>query len=141
MAKVHISPNNATDRTIRSIDRRREQERRFMIKKAREHAEELTAKLVQRLIDRELVETSSISDLREAFVNQLQLLGAMDEFDVQLKIAPVRTLVQDPNIISLFLTQYIIEDLIDHPAILDIFGEDLEIYLATDSVFRVLRPM
>ena len=112
-----------------------------MIKKAREHAEELTAKLVQRLIDRELVETSSISDLREAFVNQLQLLGAMDEFDVQLKIAPVRTLVQDPNIISLFLTQYIIEDLIDHPAILDIFGEDLEIYLATDSVFRVLRPM
>ena len=27
MAKIHISPNRATDKTIRDIDRRREQER------------------------------------------------------------------------------------------------------------------
>ncbi len=140
MAKMHISPNNATDKTIRSIDRKREQERRFMMKKARENADELVSKLVQRLIDRELVETTSVLDLREAFVNQLNQLSSLEEFDVQLKVAPIRTLVQDANIVTLYLTQYIIEDLINHPAILDIFGEDLEIYLATDSVFKVLRP-
>ncbi|MBC8208815.1 MAG: hypothetical protein H8E79_06575 [Desulfobulbaceae bacterium] len=140
MAKMHINPNNTTDKTIRSIDRKREQERRFMVKKAKDNAEEFVAKLVQRLIDRELVETSSVIELREAFVNQLNQLSTLEEFDVQLKVAPIRTLVQDANIVSLFLTAYIIEDLINHHAILDIYGEDIEIYLAVDSVFKVLRP-
>jgi hypothetical protein len=37
------------------------------------------------------------------------------------------------------MTQYIVEDLINHPDIQDVFGDDLDIYLAVDSVFRVLR--
>ena len=64
----------------------------------------------------------------------------MEEFDLQIKLAPVRTLVQDPNIVTLFLTQYIIEDLIDHPDIQDVFGEDIDIYRAVDSVTKALRP-
>ena len=57
-----------------------------------------------------------------------------------MKLAPVRTLVQDPNIVSLYLTQYIIEDLIENPDIQDVFGEDIDIYRAIDSVTKVLRP-
>ncbi len=140
MAKVHISPTRATDKTIRSIDRKREQERRFMFRKAREHAAEFSKKLVQRLIDREIIETSSVSSIQETFASQFGLLADMDDFDLQMKIAPLRTLVPDPNIVSLYLTQYVIEDLINNPAIQDIFGEDLDIYLAVDSVFKVLRP-
>ena len=140
MAKSHISPNNATDKTIRSIDRKREQERRFMLQKARENADELAAKLVQRLIDKGIVETTSVQSLHDTFEEQLKKLANLDEFEIQLKVAPVRTLVPDPNIISLYLTQFIIEDLINHSAIQDIYGEDLEIYLATDSIFKTLRP-
>ncbi len=139
MAKVNISPNRTTDKTIRTIDRKREQERRKMFLKAKDHAPEFAAKLVQRLIDREILETTSVSAMREAFENQLNKLGYLEEFELQMKIAPVRTIAQDPNIVSLYFTQYIVEDLIEHPAIQDIFGDDLDIYRAVDSVFRVLR--
>ena len=140
MAKVHISPNRTTDKTIRAIDRRRENERRKMFHHARDHAELFAKKLVQRLIDREIIETNSVESLQEAFDKQLRQMGQIDEFDLQMKLAPVRTLVQDPNIVSLYLTQYVIEDLINHPAIMDIFGEDLDIYRAIDSIMKVLRP-
>lgn len=140
MAKVHISPNRATDKTIRAIDRKRENERRKMFHYAQEHAELFAKKLVQRLIDREIIETDSVESLQEAFTKQMKRMGSLDEFDLQMKLAPVRTLVQDPNIVTLYLTQYVIEDLIDHPSIMDIFGEDLDIYRAIDSIMKVLRP-
>ena len=52
----------------------------------------------------------------------------------------VDNLVPDPNLISLYLTQYIIEDLIDHDNIQDVFGDDLAIYNAVDSVLSRIRP-
>jgi hypothetical protein len=139
MAKASISPNRATDKTIRTIDRKREQERRKMFLRAKDHAPEFAAKLVQRLIDREIIETNSVTAIQDAFENQLQKLGYIEEFELQMKIAPVRTVAQDPNVVSLYFTQYIVEDLIQNPAIQDVFGDDLDIYLAVDSVFRVLR--
>lgn len=139
MAKASISPNRATDRTIRTIDRKREQERRKMFLRAKEHAQEFAAKLAQRLLDREIIETNSITAVKDAFENQLLKLGYLEEFELQMKIAPIRTIAQDPNVVSLYFTQYIVEDLIENPAIQDVFGDDLDIYRAVDSVFRVLR--
>ncbi len=140
MAKAHISATNATDKTIRAIDRKREQERRFILRKGRDNADEFATRLVQRLIDRNIIETDSVTDLKELFAKQLQLLPEMEDFDIQMKTAPIRTLVQDANILSLYLTQYIIEDVINHPAIEDIFGDDIDIYRAVDSIFKILRP-
>ena len=111
-----------------------------MFLRAKDHAPEFAAKLVQRLIDREIIETNSVTAVREAFENQLNQLGYLEDFDLQMKIAPVRTLAQDPNVVSLYFTQYIVEDLIENPAINDVFGDDLEVYRAVDSVFRILRP-
>lgn len=140
MAKIHISATNATDKTIRTIDRKRERERRFILRKARDNADEFSAKLVQRLIDRQVIETDSVQSLRDVFVGQLKKLPEMEEFDIQMKVAPIRTLIPDPNIVSLYLTQFIIEDLINHPSIEDIFGDDIDIYRAVDSIFKILRP-
>lgn len=140
MAKAHISATNSTDKTIRTIDRKRERERRFIFNKAKENAEEFASRLTQRLIDKGILEISSVTTVREAFTKQLQKLPGMDDFDIQLKVAPNRTLIPDPNIVSLYLTQYVIEDLINNPAIEDVFGEDLDVYRAIDSVFKVLRP-
>ncbi len=139
MAKVNISPNRTTEKTIRSIDRKREQERKKMLRQAKEHATEFSIHLVQRLIDKQIIETSDVERLKELFAEQLDKLPYMDDFELQMKVAPLRTLVQDPNIVSLYLSQYIIEDLINHPVIQDIFGDDLDIYLAVDSLFQVLR--
>ncbi len=110
-----------------------------MFSRAKDHAQEFAAKLVQRLIDREIIETNSVTAIKDAFESQLQQLGYIEEFELQMKIAPVRTIAQDPNVVSLYFTQYIVEDLIQNPAIQDVFGDDLDIYLAVDSVFRVLR--
>ncbi len=140
MAKAHISATNATNKTIRAIDRKRERERRFILKKAKENAEEFATRLTQRLTDREIIEVNSLQTIREVFAKQLQQLASMDEFDIQMKVAPNRTLIPDPNIVSLYITQYIIEDLINNPAVEDIFGEDIDVYRAVDSIFKVLRP-
>ena len=139
MAKVHISANRATDKTIRTIDRKREQERRKMFHQAKDNAEALSAKLVQRLLDKEIIETHSVQGIRECFEEQLKRLSFLEDFELQMKIAPVRTLAQDPNVVSLYITQYFVEDLINHPDIQDVFGDDLDIYLAVDSVFKSLR--
>lgn len=139
MAKVSISASRSTDKTIRAIDRKRERERRKMFRTAKDHAEVLATKLVQRLLDREIIEISNVSGVRKSIENQFHHLANIEDFDLQLKIAPVRTLVQDPNIVSLYLTQYVVEDLIEHPDVDDVFGDDLDVYRAIDSVLRVLR--
>jgi hypothetical protein len=140
MAKMHVNPNRATDKAVRAIDRKREQERRKMFVFARDHADLLATKLVQRLMDKKIIETTSVEDIHTAFEKQLRSLHLLEEFDLQLKLAPVRTLVQDPNIVTLYLTQFIIEDLVNHGSIQDVFGEDIDIYRAVDSVTKVLRP-
>jgi hypothetical protein len=136
----HINPSNSTNKTIDAIDRKRERERQFMLKKSREMALELAVSLVQRLLDQHIIETNSIHAIQETMARQLQQLGDMEEFDMQFKIAPIRNLTPDPNVISLYLTQYIVEDLINHPNIQDVFGDDLDIYRAVDSVLAKIRP-
>ena len=139
MARV-FNNNAATDKTIRAIDRKREQERRFMLSLAFKNAEELSTRLVQRLIDQHIIETTSDQTMREVFTNQLRLLSNMEDFDIQFKITPLRNLATDPNFISLYLTQFIIEDLVDHPKVQDVFGDDLDIYRTVDSILRKIRP-
>lgn len=139
MAKVSISASRSTDKTIRAIDRKRERERRKMFRTAKDHSEVLATKLVQRLLDRGIIEVSSVTGVQKSIESQFQMLASIEDFDLQMKIAPVRTLVQDPNIVSLYLTQYIVEDLIEHPDVDDVFGDDLDVYRAIDSILRVLR--
>lgn len=136
----HINPSNSTNKTIDAIDRKRERERQFMLKKSRELAPELAISLVQRLLDLHIIETNSVHAIQEAMEKQLQRMSDMEEFDMQFKIAPIRNLTQDPNVISLYLTQFIIEDLINHTNIQDVFGDDMEIYRAVDSVLAKIRP-
>ncbi len=136
----HINPSNSTNKTIDAIDRKRERERQFMLKKSRELAAELSVSLVQRLLDQHIIETNSVRAIQEVMEKQLQRMSDMEEFDMQFKIAPIRNLTQDPNVISLYLTQFIIEDLINHDSIQDVFGDDMEIYRAVDSVLAKIRP-
>jgi hypothetical protein len=84
MARVFNS-NSATDKTIRAIDRKREQERRFMLSQAFKNAEELSTRLVQRLIDRHIIETTSEQAMRDLFTDQLRSISNMEEFDIQFK--------------------------------------------------------
>jgi len=136
----HINPSNSTNKTIDAIDRKRERERRFILNKARENAPELAVRLVQRLIDEHIIETNDVQAIQEGVEKQLREPSDMDEFEIRLKIADIRTLVPDPNILSLYLTAYVIDDLIDHPSIQDIFGNDLDVYNTVESILGMIRP-
>lgn len=140
MARSYSTPNSSTNRTIDAIDRKRDRERRYLLVKARDHAEELAVNLVQRLIDDHIIETNSDRAIRETIEKQLKRMIDLEEFEMQYKIAPIRSVTPDPNIVSLYMTQYIIEDLIDHPNIQDVFGDDLDVYKAVDSVLSKMRP-
>lgn len=104
------------------------------------NAEELATKLVQKLMDNHIIETTSDRAMRELFVDLFRSLSEMDEFDIQYKIAPLRNIANDPNLVSLYLTQFIIEDLVNHPKVDDVFGDDLEIYQTVESVMMRVRP-
>jgi hypothetical protein len=134
------NPYRADAAASNSIDRKREQERRYMLQSAFRNSEELATKLVQRLLDKHIIEITSVDGIREAIGDQLQKVSDLEEHDFNFKIAPVRQLVPNPNILSLYMTQYIIEDLIDHRDIEDIFGDEGEIYQVVDSILGSLRP-
>ena len=102
-------------------------------------APELAILLVQRLMDQHIIETNSVQAVKEVMERQLERLSELDEFDMQYKISPIRNLVPDPNLVSLYLTQYITEDLIDHDNIQDVFGDDLAIYNAVNSILSRIR--
>lgn len=140
MAHHVTNPYSMDDKASRAIDRKREQERRYMLQMLYKNAEELAIKLVQRLLDNHIIETTSDAAIRELFTDLFRKIPDMEEFEVNYKIAPLRGLVNNPNFISLYLTQYITEDLIDHSKIQDIFGDDLEIYNAVESVMSITRP-
>lgn len=134
----HTRPYN--DKNAGAIDRKRQRERQMMLQALYKNAPELATKLVQRLMDKHIIETTSSDAIREVFVSLFQKLPEMDEFDMQYKTAPLRGLVVDPNFVSIYLTQYIAEDLIEHDKIQDVFGDDLEIYRTVDSVLGAIRP-
>ncbi len=56
------------------------------------------------------------------------------EFDYKYFIAPIRGLVPRPNPISLYMTQYMLEDVMNDPCVIDVFGTEEEIYKAVNRV-------
>ncbi|MCI5164724.1 MAG: hypothetical protein D3903_01225 [Candidatus Electrothrix sp. GM3_4] len=135
----HINPSRSTNNAIDALDRKRERERRFILNKARDNAEEMAIILVQRLVDEHILETNDIHAIQQGVERQLREPADMEEFEIRLKVADIRTLVPDPNILTLYLTAYIIDDLIRHPKIQDVFGDDLDVYKAVDTVLSKLR--
>jgi hypothetical protein len=140
MGNYSSNPYRIDAQTSNSIDRKREQERRHMLQAAFKNNEELASRLVQRLLDKHIIETTSENAIRETFEKLLRRLAEIDEHDFNFKIAPIRSLVPNANILSLYLTQYIIEDLIDHRDIEDVFGDENEIYHVVDSIMSSIRP-
>jgi hypothetical protein len=64
----------------------------------------------------------------------LKKLLKTSEFDYKYFIAPIRGLVPRPNPISLYMTQYMLEDVMNDPCVIDVFGTEEEIYKAVNRV-------
>jgi hypothetical protein len=60
-------------------------------------------------------------------------LSFAEDFDVEYQVAPFRNVVANPHVVSLYVTAFVIEQLIHHKTTIDIFGSDEEIYNAINK--------
>ena len=102
--------------------------------------EQLAQKLAMRLVGDELIETTNQRDVEDQLAGNLSSLIDAEDFDIQFAIANVRNLIPRPNRISLYVTAFIIEKLISHRSVEDVFGTDQEIYEAVnEEVTKMIR--
>ena len=139
MAKV-FRPSTREASLLSKIETSKEFERRQAIHSIRECIEPLSNAIATKLIETRLVETSSKNSLEEQVHQCLDKLSRADEFDIDYQIAPIRALVTRPNVISLYVTAFVIEKLINHKDIVDIFGSDEDIYLCIHKEIKKYIP-
>jgi len=113
---------------LSKIDTSKEQARRMAIGGLKDTIDPLSNAVAMKLIENHLVETSNKNTLEEQIKKSLEKLSRLDDFDIDYKIAPFRNIVPHPHVVSVYLTAFVIEQLIHHKDIVDIFGSDEEIY-------------
>lgn len=133
-------PNVRESSVISRLDSAKEAARAKAINKLYEVGEDLANRIAMKLIEEKLIETKNKKELERQLAGCIKILITSEDFDVQYQIAPLRSLVRRPNFISLYITAFIIEKLINHRTIVDIYGTDEEIYQGVDSqVSRIIR--
>lgn len=127
MAKV-FRPSSRESNILSKIESSKEHQRRRAIGAIRDCVESLSNAISSKLIEHNLVETTNKNSLEEQIGWCLNKLSRSNDFDIDYQIAPIRQLVPQPHIVSLYVTSFVIERLVDHKDVVDIFGTDEEIY-------------
>lgn len=138
MAKI-FRPSSREAKILSRIESSKEYARRKAIQDARDRIEPLSNAIAMKLVENNLVETTNKNVLEEQITKCIDKLSRSDEFDVDYKIAPFRHIIQNPHVVSLYITAFVIETLINHKVVVDIYGSDEEIYLCINrQVVKIL---
>ena len=138
MAKV-FRPSSREAKILSRIESSKEYARRKAIQNAKDYIEPLSNAIAMKLVEDDLVETTNKNVLEEQITKCIDRLSHSDDFEVDYKIAPFRHIVQNPNVVSLYITAFVIETLINHKVVVDIYGSDEEIYLCINrQVVKIL---
>jgi 7-cyano-7-deazaguanine synthase in queuosine biosynthesis len=127
MAKV-FRPSKRESKILSRIESSKEYARRKAIETAKEHIDPLSNAIAMKLVEKNLVETTNKNVLEEQISKCIDKLTHSDEFDIDYRTAPLRNLVPHPNIVSLYIAAFVIETLINHKVVIDVYGSDEEIY-------------
>ena len=100
---------------------------------------EIHARLTQALLMEKIIETDNPTAISDLLLKGLKRAMTASEFDFKYFIAPIRNLVPQPNLFSLYITQYLMEVLIDDPSVIDIYGTDDDIYKAVNNVMTQIN--
>ena len=139
MAKV-FRPSSREANILSKIESSKEHARRMALKGILDCIEPLSNAIAMKLVENKLVETTNKNSLEEQIYHCLEKLSHADDFDIDYQIAPLRNLIHQPHIVSIYLTSFVIEKLINHKDVVDIFGSDEEIYLCIHQQVRKLLP-
>ena len=127
MAKV-FRPSSRESSILSKIESSKERARRVAISGIIDCIDTLSNSIAMKLVEHNLVETTSKNSLEEQIRGCLDKMTHAEDFDIDYKISPFRQLVPQPNVVSLYVTAFVLENLINHKDTVDIFGSDEEIY-------------
>ena len=127
MAKI-FRPSSRESTILSKIESAKEYGRRKAIHGIRDCDEPLSNAIAMKLVESNLVETTSKDTLEEEILKCLGRLTRAEDFDVDYQTAPFRSIVPQPHVVSLYVTSFVIETLINHKVVVDIYGSDEEIY-------------
>lgn len=133
MSKRFRPSNLGESKIISKIASSKEFERRKSINAVAEKPEEVSNHIAMKLVESGLVETTNKNSIEEQITRCLEKLIHADDFDVDYQIAPFRNIVSNPNIVSIFVTAFVIEKLINHKDTVDVYGSDEEIYICINK--------
>ena len=125
---------NREAKLLSRIESSKERERFRSINAVRDNIELFSNKVAMKLVEDKLVETLSKNSLQRQIEKCLDILCHAEDFDIDFQVAPFRALVRSPNIVSLYLTAFILETLINHKDIVDIYGSDEDIYYCIQKI-------
>jgi hypothetical protein len=140
MPKI-FRPTTRESSILSKIESSKEHLRRLTIGGVKDCAEPLANAISMKLIEKRLVETTNKNALDEQIKKCLDKLGRSDDFEIDYQIAPVRNVVPHPQIVSLYVTAFVIEQLITHKDVVDIYGSDEEIYLTINQQVKKFLPL
>lgn len=134
-------PNARESAVISRLDHEKESQRYNAMNLLRQHLDSLSDRIATKLIEERLVETTSKDDLESQLHFAMETLLTAEEFEIQFHIANVRSLVPRPHFVSLYVTAFIIEKLINHRCIVEIYGTDEDIYHCVNRQVSKLIPL
>jgi hypothetical protein len=140
MGKI-FRPSKREASILSKIESSKEHARRLAIAAIKDHAGPLANAISMKLVESDLVETTNKNALDEQIQKCLERLGRADDFDVDYQTAPLRDLVPQPHVVSLYVTSFVIEKLIAHKDVVDIFGSDEDIYFAIHDQVKKFLPL
>jgi hypothetical protein len=142
MAKV-FRPSTRESSILSKIESTKEHKRRLAISSLRDCMDSLSNAIAMKLVENSLVETTNKNSLEEQIHAYLERLSRASDFDIDYQVAPVRNLVSDYNVVSLYVTASIIEKtgLLSHKDVVDIYGSDEDIYLTVNQQVKKHLPV
>ncbi|MCD6185768.1 MAG: hypothetical protein J7K84_08290 [Deltaproteobacteria bacterium] len=139
MAK-NFRPSNREASILSKIESSKEYARRKAISGIKDCIEPLSNSIAMKLVEDKLVETTNKNGVEEQIVKCLDKLSRTEDFDVDYLIAPYRKVTAQPHVVSLYVTAFVIEQLINYKDVIDIFGSDEDIYLSINKQVKKHLP-
>ncbi|MCD6272784.1 MAG: hypothetical protein J7K30_08045 [Deltaproteobacteria bacterium] len=139
MAKI-FRPSNREASILSKIESSKEYARKKAVSGIKDCIDPLSNSIAMKLVEEKLVETTSKNKIEEQIVKCLDKLSRAEDFDIDYLIAPYRQIAPQPHVVSLYVMAFVIEQLINHKDVVDIFGSDEDIYLSINKQVKKYLP-
>ena len=122
------------DKVIKGIERKEKQAAFQRDKFLRFKLTEIQNSLSQALLMEKIVETENPAALSDLVLKGLKQALKVNEFEFKYFVAPLRDLLPNPNPVAIYMTQYVLEVILNDPSVVEVYGTDMEIYRLVNEV-------